>query len=467
LPSGCFYALIKHRGDILKKQDIIEVQINDIKFPNIGIAFVGDKKLQIKNTLPGQTAKIRVLKAGRAPKVDLLEITQPALQEITPKCTVFGQCGGCAFQNISYEYELELKTKMVADLLAPFELEAKFLPTIPAINAEGYRNKMEFSFGDDGVGGNLALGMRKSGSFYEVADASNCLIAQSDFGRILAFTRDYFTGTDKTFFHRRKHTGALRHLVIRRGINTGEILVNLVTADDDNYSDYAHKLLELGLEGTIAGILHTVNNSVADAIIAEEINILHGSDFYYEKFGKNVGGQTFKVGAFSFFQTNAQMAGDALYATIAEFAGDVDDKTIFDLYCGTGTIGIYLAPFCKEVYGIELVQEAVAAANENATLNSIDNCKFIAGDVRKIIKELDKKPDIIVLDPPREGINPKAMPDIVAFNAKKIIYVSCKPSSLVRDLPTLMAAGYHVKKIRCVDMFARTANIEAVVLLER
>jgi len=453
-----------YKGVAMKKQDIVEIRIDEIKFPNIGIGRIGDKKVQIKGALPGQRLSIRILKAGRAVKANVLEVFHQAPQEIAPKCGVFGPCGGCAFQNIPYDYELQLKTDMVRNLLSPLQLDAQFLPTIPAISDEAYRNKMEFSFGDDGADGNLNLGMRRRGSFYEVVDASGCLIAHPDFGRILAFTRDYFAKQGAAFYHRKKHTGTLRHLVVRRGALTGEILVNLVTTGGD-HTDWAAALLQIPLDGKIVGIIGTVNNSVADAIIAEEIEILHGNDFYHEQFSEAAGGQRFKVGAFSFFQTNSQMAGDALYATIADFAGDVSGKTIFDLYCGTGTIGIYLARHAADVIGIEIIEEAVHAADENAALNSVTNCRFIAGDVRKIVKTLDTRPDVIILDPPREGINPKAVPDIIAFDAKTIVYVSCKPSSLLNDLPPLMSAGYRPTKIRCVDMFPRTANIEVVIKL--
>jgi len=449
----------------MKKHDIVEMDIEEIKFPNIGIGHVEGKRVQLKGCLPGQRVRMRILKAGRSVKANLLEVVRPAAEEVAAECDVFGPCGGCAFQHISYEYELELKTRMVKELLAPLEPDAEFLPTIAAQDIKGYRNKMEFSFGDDGAAGNLNLGMRKKGSYYEVVSGAGCLICHPDFGAILAATREYFGGK-LDFFHRRKMTGTLRHLVVRRGAVTGEILVNLVTAATDfDFLPWCNMLLDLPLAGRIVGVLHTQNNSVADVIIAEDVRVLYGVDYYYEEFSKKAGGQRFKVGAFSFFQTNSIMAAEGLYSVVAEFAGDTAGKVIFDLYCGTGTIGIFLARHGAQVVGIELVEEAVLAARENAALNNIKNCRFIAGDVRKIVGTLCESPDIIVLDPPRDGINPKAMPHIIAFGAEKIIYVSCKPSSLLRDLPALMAAGYKPLRLRCVDMFARTANVEVVAEL--
>jgi len=446
----------------LKKGDIIEVNIDDIKFPNIGMGEAEGRKISVKNGLPGQRLKVQIIKKGRTTKASILEVITPAPQEIVPECPIASFCGGCSFQHIPYEYEIELKTDMVRRILAPLNLEHAILPTIPAISTKGYRNKMEFSFGDDGLEGSLTLGMRKKGSFYEAINAECCLLAHADFGRILAFTLDYFKNSDETFHHRRKRTGTLRHLVLRRGITNGETLVNLVTAGGNEYADYADKLLGLPLDGQIVGIINTVNNSLADAVVAEEVKVLYGRDFYHEILGD----LRFKVSAFSFFQTNTAMA-EVLYQTIADFAGDVADKTIFDLYCGTGTIGICLSKHAKKVVGIELVEEAVVAAKENAALNNAAACEFIVGDVRKMVKELVDKPDVIVLDPPREGINPRAIPDILAFDASCIVYVSCKATSMVDDLAAFMSAGYNVEKIQCVDMFPRTGNIETVALLKK
>jgi 23S rRNA (uracil-5-)-methyltransferase RumA len=452
----------------MKKGAILEVEINEIKFPNTGMGEAGGRKIAIKGGLPGQRLKVQIFRKGKVSKAQILEVLTPSPHEIASKCPVFGLCGGCAFQNIPYDYEVELKTAMVKrvleTVLGPLNLARAFLPTIAAVSDEGYRNKMEYSFGDDGEGGNLTLGMRKRGSFYEAVGAQCCLLAHRDFGRILAFTLDYFATKGETFHHRRKRTGTLRHLVVRRGIGEGEILVNLVTAGENDYGDYAAKLREITLEGKIAGIINTVNNSLADAVVAEEVKILCGTDFYYEELRDL--SLRFKVSAFSFFQTNTAMA-EVLYKSIADFAGDAAGKTIFDLYCGTGTIGIYLSKFAKKVVGIEIVEEAVVAAKENAALNAAANCEFIGGDVRKMVKELKDEPDIIILDPPREGVGPRAMPDILAFNAPCIVYVSCKATSMVDDLAAFIAAGYSVEKIRCIDMFPRTANVEVVCSLTK
>jgi 23S rRNA (uracil-5-)-methyltransferase RumA len=440
----------------LRRGDLVEVVVGDISFPNIGLARIGDRLLEIKGGLPGQRLRVRITRKGRRNLGRIVEVLQTAPQEISAECAVFGDCGGCAFQNIPYEYEIELKTYMVKKIFAPYNMEDKFLASVPS-PARGYRNKMEYSFGDDGADGNLTLGMRKKGSYYEAVDASGCLLPHADFGRIVAETVEYFRAKGATFYHRKKDSGTLRHLVIRHGVTSGEILVNLVTKGGDDYAEFAKMLLEIPLENKIIGILHTINDSLADAIVPNSVKTLHGRDFFHE--------MGYKIPAFSFFQTNSGMT-EYLYATIAEFAGDLRDRTIFDLYCGAGTIAQFLARRgAKRVVGVEIDEAAVSCARENAA--NLGNCEFIAGDVKQVVKDLAEKPDIIVLDPPREGIVPKAIPDILAFNAQKIIYVSCKPTSLAANLPAFLDGGYEVAQIQCIDMFPRTANVEVVCALVR
>ncbi|MCL2753218.1 MAG: 23S rRNA (uracil(1939)-C(5))-methyltransferase RlmD [Defluviitaleaceae bacterium] len=455
----------------MKKHEIIEVEIEDIRFPNIGLAYFEGAELEVKGGLPKQRLLVRVVKKGKkGNKASIMRVLRPAPQEIAPACPIFGICGGCSFQNIPYDYELELKADMVKKMLLDVDgVTERVLDNLDIIGSPngGYRNKMEYSFGDDGnIDGELTLGMRKKGSFYEAVDASGCLLCHRDFGKIAHATLSYFKERGEMFFHRKRGAGTLRHLVIRHGAVKGELLINLVTAGENDYSEWAKVLLLLPLQSNIVGIINTTTNSVADAIIPEEVKILHGRDYYYEKFAKS--GMTYKVPLFGFFQTNHLMV-ESLYKVIAEFAGELDNKTIFDLYCGAGTIGLYLANTAKnaKVVGVEIIEAAITAAKENADLNGDAAVEFIAGDVKNIVKELAQAPDIIILDPPREGIVPKAIPHILAFDAQKIIYVSCKPTSLAANLPAFIDGGYTVTKIRCVDMFPRTANVEVVMLLEK
>ena len=261
-----------------------------------------------------------------------------------------------------------------------------------------------------------------------------------------------------------RHEGYFRHLVVRRAESSGDILVNIVTTSqvEADLTKLRDALLELPLSGKIIGILHTTNDSLADVVQADKIDILYGQDYFYEE----ILGLKFKISPFSFFQTNT-LGAEVLYKTARDFVGETKDKVIFDLYSGTGTIAQMLAPVAKKVVGVEIVEEAVEAAKVNAELNGLDNCEFIAGDVLKVVDELEDKPDFIVLDPPRDGIHPKAIQKIIDFGVEQMVYISCKPTSLARDLEVFEAAGYKVKRATAVDQFPNTVHIETVCLLSK
>ena len=448
------------------KAKTVEIKITDIKFPNIGIGRTQGGSVAVKNALPGQRLLVRAGRSGRRMKGRVLEVLERADYEIKPPCDAFGICGGCAFLSLPYAKELKIKADMVRELLAAFVPDGAWGAPVPAPAELYYRNKMEFSFGDDGCeDGELTLGMRRRGSYYEAVNADDCLICHADFGAIVAFTREYFRARGHKFYHRRNMTGSLRHLVVRRGFFTGEILVNLVTAPipengDYDYADYADHLAALPLNGKIVSVLHTQNSSPADVVLPEQVNLLYGRDYIYDE----LLGLRFKISPFSFFQTNSA-AAELLYGAVREFAGDVAGKTVFDLYCGCGTIAQVMSVGAANVIGIELVEEAVIAANENAAANGLNNCRFICGDVRHTVRDLSVKPDLIILDPPREGIHPKALVDIIGFDAPRMIYISCKASSFAKDLEVLTAAGYNVEQVRLHDLFPKTANVEVVALL--
>ncbi len=442
-----------------------EIKIETIEFPNKGIGKYEGHRITIKDTMPGQLVEAIVSKKRGVYQGRKLRVIEKAPNEIEPACCDFAFCGGCCYQNISYQDELNLKEKMVLDTLQLAGIsEFEYLGIDPAPSDVAYRNKMEFSFGDLEKGGELSLGLRKRLSNYEVVTVGHCQIVDSDFKRILLATLDFFKDSEDSFYHRFSHEGSLRHLIVRKAKFTGEILVNLVTTSKlkTPLQSFVSKLTSLSLDGKLAGILHTTNDSVSDAVKVEKLEVLSGHDYFHE----TLLGLRFKISAFSFFQTNSAGA-ENLYSTVREFAGDTQDKKILDLYCGTGTITQILAEKASEVIGVELVEEAIVAANENAKLNGINNCTFYAGDVLKIVPELSIEPDLIILDPPRDGIHPKAINKIIAFNAREIIYVSCKVSSLARDLAVFKNSGYEVKKIRVHDLFARTYHVETVVLLSK
>lgn len=328
----------------------------------------------------------------------------------------------------------------------------------------GYRNKMEFSFGDEYKDGPLSLGLHKKGSTYDVLTASDCKLVHPDMTAILSSVLDFFTELGAVHYKKMQHTGYLRHLLLRRGVTSGEILVHVITTNQAEY-DYAplvSRLLALPLEGKIVGIMHIINDSLSDVVQSDETRLLYGQDYFYE----TLLGLRFKISTFSFFQPNS-LAAEVLYSIVRDYIGDTKDKEVFDLYSGTGTIAQLLASVAKEVIGVEIVEEAVEAAKVNAALNGLTNCRFIAGDVLKVLDNLTEKPDMIILDPPRDGIHPKALPKILAYGVENIVYISCKPTSLARDLPAFLAAGYEVQRSCSVDQFCETVHVETVVGLQR
>lgn len=514
----------KKESECMKKGQILEGIVERVDFPNKGVVRVREENGEeavciVKNVLPGQKVSFCVQKKrGRKAEGRLLEVLGRAENEVESPCPHFGLCGGCLYHNLSYEEQCRLKEEQVRRLLTPVleeqgEWQFEGIRQSPAVY--GYRNKMEFTFGDEVKDGPLSVGLHKRGGFYDIITVSGCLIMDEDYRRILAAVREYFAELGLPFFHRLKHTGFLRHLLVRKGAKTGEILVALVTtsgvdsvvknegklpgvnktvsdqegcavgtekavlSEEENISDmsgFAEMLLKLPLEGKIVGVLHMVNDSVADVVRSDETEVLYGRDYFYEE----LLGLRFRVSAFSFFQTNSPGA-EVLYSTAREFVGDLGggesaegaeeageakrDQVVFDLYSGTGTIAQLMAPAAKKVVGVEIVEEAVDAARENAALNGLDNCEFIAGDVLKVLDELEEKPDLIILDPPRDGVHPKALGKILAYGVEKIVYISCKPTSLARDLERFLEEGYRAERVVCCDMFPWTGNVETVCLL--
>ncbi len=448
-----------------KKYTDIDIEIKDIEFPNKGIGIFNGKKVTVKNTIPGQRVLADIKKKKGQYEGRLKKITEKADYEIESLCPAFGICGGCTYQNISYEKELEIKKKTVLDLLEKGGIsDFEFMGIKGSPDTECYRNKMEFSFGDNGAEGNLCLGMRKRNSYYEVANAHVCRIVHEDIRKILSAVLDFFKNSGETFYHKARHTGTLRHLLVRRSHFTEEILISIVTTSEirTDMRPLVNALLSLELKGKIKGMSHIINDGVADVVRADKIIQLYGEDFFSER----ILGLDFRISTFSFFQTNSAGA-EVLYSTVREFAKAEENNFIFDLYCGTGTITQLMSPNANKVVGIEIVEEAVDAAKINAELNGITNCEFIAGDVLNMADSLEDKPDLIILDPPREGIHPKAISKIINFNADRLVYISCKASSLAKDLKVFEENGYKVEKICCVDMFPRTYHVETVCLLAK
>ena len=533
----------------MKKGQQYTGKVEKLDFPNKGIVALEEGKVVVKNVIPEQEISF-VIQKKRKGKAQgrLVEVLEKSPVEIDSPCPHFGICGGCNYQNLPYKEQLKIKEGQVKELLDSVYINQnqhpsyKFEGIKASPNQFAYRNKMEFSFGDERKDGPLSLGMHKRGSFYDVVSVEQCRIVDEDYRLILKTVLDYFQDRQISFYHRMKHTGCLRHLLVRKAAKTGEILIALVTTtqeaeelegllegftralldlEDDGGNnrsiekelsgrvltekelsekelvrkeleekeltgkELAEKELEekeltgkglagKKLQGKIAGILHTKNDSLADVVKSDETVILYGKDYFYEE----LLGLKFKISQFSFFQTNS-LGAEVLYETAREYIGRLDgdgpkggnqkqeggirDKVVFDLYSGTGTIAQMLAPVAKKVIGVEIVEEAVEAARLNAQLNGLDNCEFIAGDVLKVLDDIEEKPDLIVLDPPRDGIHPKALKKIIAhIRTKKIVYISCKPTSLARDLVEFQKYGYRINRVCCVDMFPGTVHVETV-----
>ncbi len=534
----------------MKKGQVYEATVERVDFPNKGIAQTGEGTVTVKNSLPGQKIRLGISKVrnGKA-EGRLLEVLEKSPLETDCPCSHFGVCGGCTYLSLPYEEQLRVKEEQVRRLLdACLEGQEgnwswEGIKGSPKVY--GYRNKMEFTFGDEVKGGPLTLGMHKRGSFYDVVTVEGCRIVDEDYRLILKTTLSYFGscpgGREILYYHRMRHEGYLRHLVVRKASHTGEILVALVTSSQNPWGElgedgkpvfgeaseadsqsgtacgewmeksdrakerrpggirehipelgggqkescagrmaeeamvkgFLENLLELErsgrLQGRFAGILHIVNDSKADVVQSDCMKVLYGKDYFYEE----LLGLRFKVSIFSFFQTNTYGA-EVLYETAREYVGElgsdgdgVPDKVVYDLYSGTGTIAQMMASAARKVIGVEIVEEAVQAAVRNAEENGLDNCAFIAGDVLKVLDTIEEKPDFIILDPPRDGVHPKALPKIISYGVEQIVYISCKPTSLVRDLAEFRKGGYRVRRACCVDMFPGTANVETCVLLSR
>lgn len=509
IPSACCLC----EGE-MKKGQIIEGVSERFDFPNKGIVTCEEGVCTVKNALPGQRVRASVNKArnGRY-EGRLLEVLAPSPLETEPPCPHFGSCGGCTYLSFPYEESLAVKEGQVRRLLSPVLASQERVCHIEPIKGSpavfGYRNKMEFTFGDEIKDGPLALGMHRRGSFYDIVSVTDCQIVDEDYRKILRCVRDYFDelrgrGIPIAFYHRLRHTGYLRHLVVRRAARTGEILVALVTTTQwpggvtemsgaigrENEKDglsgqeteqkvlegLKGRLLALPIEGEIVGILHVKNDSLADVVQSDETEVLYGRDHFYEE----LLGLKFRVSLFSFFQTNS-LGAELLYRTAREYISDYilpageertpkkegsrRGKVVYDLYSGTGTIAQMLAPVAEKVIGVELVEEAVLAARENATLNGLHNCKFITGDVLKALDEIAEKPDVIVLDPPRDGVHPKALQKIIAYGVEHILYISCKASSLARDLAVFIERGYEAVRCVPIDQFPWTTGVEVICLL--
>ncbi|PUU87492.1 23S rRNA (uracil(1939)-C(5))-methyltransferase RlmD [Halanaerobium sp.] len=380
-------------------------------------------------------------------------------------CVHYDRCGGCSIQEVPYSKQLENKKNTLLDIFKEKEIDIdNFEGILASPDIYEYRNNMEFSFGDLKKGGKLQLGMHPRGRMFDVITVDQCLLVDQDFRDILSTIIDYCRTNEFKKYHVKLREGFLRNLVIRKGINTGEVAANLVTTSqqDHDFSPLTEKLKTLALKGELVGFVQTINDGFSDQVSCDEMKIYHGRNYFYDQLLDN----KFKIDSLSFFQTNTKGA-ELLYSEAEKYIGSAKEKIVYDLYCGAGTISQSIAADAAKIYGIEIDPDAAERAAENAEINNVQNTKYIAGDVLEEINNIDQQPDLLIIDPPRPGINPKALAKIAAVDSDEILYISCNPKSLARDLKELEIHNYRLKKFKAVDMFPHTKHLEVITLLKK
>ena len=424
------------------------------------------------------------------------------MRNITSECPHDEFCGGCIYQGLEYRKQLEIKEGEVHSLFSKEGISPDVFDRIEGCPEEliyEYRNKMEFTFGDMVKDGPLCLGMHRRGRFMSIVTVDQCRLVDEDFNKILFYTLSFCIEKGYKKYHKKNHTGLLRNLIIRQGKRTKELLVNIVTSTDTEFdrNGWAEGLKDLRLNNEIVGIMQTLNDNKADAVICDELILIDGRDYYYEE----ILGLRFQVHEFAFFQTNVE-AIERLYGDAIGLIDDLEGKEVFDLYCGTGTISQVMALRAKHVLGVEIVPESVESAVENAKLNNLSNCDFVCGDVFQVLEKTDLKPekinmksekinpkadninqesektdflfekrglkpDVIVVDPPRVGMSTDTVNKIASYGVKQLVYISCNPKTLVKNLAQFESLGYEVKYVKPYDNFPFTRHVEVVVLLSK
>jgi 23S rRNA (uracil1939-C5)-methyltransferase len=440
--------------------EILELKVDSLAFGGAGVARLDGYVVFVQDGVPGDRVRAQVQSAKRAyAQARAVEILDPSPDRIAPRASH----PGAPWQVLPYERQLETKQAQVEDALRRigrldgFELA----PIVPAIEPWRYRNKLEYSFGTDATG-RLVCGFHAPGGWEEIVEVTDCLLASEPGNAARERVVQWCREQGLTAFDRRTREGFLRNLVVRESRRGGDLQVRLVSAPGE--LDRARLAAAAGA-APVGGLLWTQTDSVAETTQHGETELLAGSDRLEEE----IGGMRVRISSGAFFQTNTEMA-ERLYRLAIDYAQPVGTERVFDLYCGIGTIGMLMAPRVAEVWGIELVEDAIADAIANARHNEIDNAHFFAGDVRLAMRELVQRagrPDVVVVDPPRSGLSQKVVRRIIEAAPKRIVYVSCNPTTLAPNAAQLVEAGYALRKVCAVDMFPQTPHIECVALLER
>lgn len=476
-----------------KKHPVVDVRIEELAYPDraSGVVLspiphdpVGEMlelpvdhskreavaPMRMKGGLPGQIWRCRVKRSHAGVReVVPLQLLAPSPMEHRPTCPQAGICGGCNYQTISVETELLLKSRQLRELYAPLGLSSAIsLYRSPLL--EGYRSKMEYTFGDSTPGGPLTLGLHRPGHFYDILPTPLCNIVPEDFNSLRKAVERFCREREWTFYHRAKKSGYLRHLVLRAALTTGELMVNLVTTSEHDWTaldttEFLRLLHSLSLSMRLVSVYHTTNDSVADVVQADALDLLEGRSYLEERLFD----LSFHVGPFSFFQPNV-IGAKNLYTKALDLAGDLRGKTVYDLYSGTGTLAQIAASRAQRVIGVEIVEEAVEKAREACQRNGLANVRFVAADVLAELTRLadiGDRPDVVLLDPPRQGIHPKAIAHLLAAAPERIVYISCNPTTQVHDLSLFTAGGYRVEQVVAFDQFPRTKHVDAPTLMVR
>ena len=455
----------------MRKKNNVDLEVKEMKYPNISIGY--DEKsniIEYKGGLLGQVNKVKITRnRGDYKKAKFIELIENSpLENSRTYCPQADICGGCAYQKLPYETELMIKLDMIKRLFKDKNITYEGDISInrsPKIH--GFRNKMEYTFGDAVKGGELILGLHRQNRFYEIVDTKDCNVIDGDFNTIREAVQNYFREKGASFYHKTTREGLLRHFIIKKAHRTGELMAVLVTTSDSSFDEirktlFVNFLNNLELDGNIVSIYHVINDSPADAVVAEKVNLLYGKDHITEE----MLGLKFNISPFSFFQPNIFTA-EKLYKKAFDFAQIDKTTNVLDLYSGTGTITQVMAKVSNKATGIEIVEEAVDKAYENAKINGIDNINFLCGDVLTEIEKVKGDYDVVILDPPRAGIMPEALQKILSINPKKFVYISCNPKTQVNNFIDFIEAGYKIKKYEVVDQFPNSRHVESIALLER
>jgi len=463
----------------LKRGDELEVQIEKFADRGKSLARLDGYVVFVAGAVPGDRVRVRILKRKKKyAEAHLIELLEPSPLRTTPRCSYFGTCGGCKWQHVDYAAQLEAKQQSVQEAFihqGGFQ-EVMVRPVIGSMRPYFYRNKMEFSFSaqrwltpeeiasGDRFNTDFALGLHVPANFSKVLDLKACYLQSELSIRLVNGVRDFVTAQEWTPWHVRQHTGFLRHLVIRLGVHTEEVMLNLVTNgfDEARMAGMATFLQETFPEVTT--FVNTVNTGVAQTAFGEAIHTIYGPGVIHE----TIGPLRFEIAPNAFFQTNTWQA-EKLYEVARDFAALRPDDLLYDLYCGAGTISLFLASQVRHVVGVELIEEATANARANAAANGIDNVTFLTGDLMRTFTpafvQENGRPDVLIVDPPRAGMHPKVVEQIARLKPERFVYVSCNPQSQARDL-ALLSEVYTIEAVQPVDLFPQTYHVENVAQLK-